>query len=83
MWQVEGTALRPFSTGPRLITETCASRPFAQVLCELLELWYKNGDKVLIFSMSLKVLDLLSELMETTHYNYLVLDGKTPAETRE
>lgn len=33
--------------------------------------------------MSLKVLDLLSELMETTHYNYLVLDGKTHTSDRE
>ncbi|GAA5965708.1 hypothetical protein JCM3765_003226 [Sporobolomyces pararoseus] len=52
------------------------------VLKELLKHWYKNEDKVLIFSMSLKVLELLEELMQDTHYNYLVLDGKSPAEDR-
>ncbi|GAA6062189.1 hypothetical protein JCM10212_001353 [Sporobolomyces blumeae] len=53
-----------------------------KVLCELLEMWAESGDKVLIFSMSLKVLDLLTDLMETTRYKYLVLDGKTQAAER-
>ncbi|GAA5973582.1 hypothetical protein JCM11641_007134 [Rhodosporidiobolus odoratus] len=53
-----------------------------KILCELLEHWHKNGDKVLIFSMSLKVIDLLKDLMETTHYTYLSLDGSTPQDER-
>ncbi|GAA5906753.1 hypothetical protein JCM8208_006377 [Rhodotorula glutinis] len=52
------------------------------ILCELLELWHREGHKVLIFSMSLKILDLLSSLMETTHYKYLTLDGSTPQDER-
>ncbi|GAA5858616.1 hypothetical protein JCM8547_001393 [Rhodosporidiobolus lusitaniae] len=51
-------------------------------LCELLELWHSKGDKVLIFSMSLKVIDLLKDLMETTSYKYLALDGSTPQDDR-
>lgn len=54
----------------------------AQILCELLELWHREGHKVLIFSMSLKILDLLSSLMETTRYKYLTLDGSTPQDER-
>ncbi|GAA5964461.1 hypothetical protein JCM21900_002382 [Sporobolomyces salmonicolor] len=53
-----------------------------KVLCELLDLWYQNGDKVLIFTMSLKVIALLKDLMEVTRYNYLVLDGSTPQHER-
>ncbi|GAA5839010.1 hypothetical protein JCM11251_007852 [Rhodosporidiobolus azoricus] len=53
-----------------------------KILSELLELWHKNGDKVLIFSMSLKVMDLLKDLMETTHYRYLSLDGSVPQDDR-
>ncbi|KPV71875.1 uncharacterized protein RHOBADRAFT_56261 [Rhodotorula graminis WP1] len=53
-----------------------------KILCELLELWHHEGHKVLIFSMSLKILDLLSSLMETTHYKYLTLDGSTPQDER-
>jgi SNF2 family DNA or RNA helicase len=53
-----------------------------QILCDLLDLWSRQGDKVLIFSMSLKVLDLLKDLMETTRYTYVELDGSTPQEER-
>ncbi|GAA5907695.1 hypothetical protein JCM6882_008950 [Rhodosporidiobolus microsporus] len=53
-----------------------------KILSELLELWYKNGDKVLVFSMSLKVMDLLKDLMETTQYKYLSLDGSVPQDDR-
>ncbi|BGP43320.1 hypothetical protein JCM10450v2_007470 [Rhodotorula kratochvilovae] len=53
-----------------------------KILCELLDLWHREGHKVLIFSMSLKILDLLAALMETTHYKYLTLDGSTPQDDR-
>ncbi|GAA6011499.1 hypothetical protein JCM10207_002640 [Rhodosporidiobolus poonsookiae] len=53
-----------------------------KILCELLQVWYEQGDKVLIFSMSLKIIDLLKDLMETTRYQYLTLDGSTPQEDR-
>lgn len=54
----------------------------AQILRKLLDLWHKNGDKVLIFSMSLKILSFLEDLMSQTRYEYLVLDGSTPQEDR-
>lgn len=53
-----------------------------KILRKLLHLWHKNGDKVLIFSMSLKILSFLEDLMSQTRYEYLVLDGSTPQEDR-
>ncbi|TKA50153.1 hypothetical protein B0A53_06428 [Rhodotorula sp. CCFEE 5036] len=53
-----------------------------KILRKLLDLWHKNGDKVLIFSMSLKILSFLEDLMSQTRYEYLVLDGSTPQEDR-
>ncbi|GEM11524.1 RAD26-like SNF2 family DNA-dependent ATPase [Rhodotorula toruloides] len=52
------------------------------ILCQLLEIWHSQGDKVLIFTMSLKIIDLLENLMMHTRYEYLVLDGSTPQEDR-
>ncbi|GAA5862724.1 hypothetical protein JCM3774_001897 [Rhodotorula dairenensis] len=53
-----------------------------KILRDLLRLWHRNGDKVLIFSMSLKILSFLEDSMSETHYEYLVLDGSTPQEDR-
>ncbi|CDR48662.1 hypothetical protein NBRC10512_001376 [Rhodotorula toruloides] len=52
------------------------------ILCQLLEIWHSQGDKVLIFTMSLKIIDLLENLMQHTRYEYIVLDGSTPQEDR-
>ena len=49
-----------------------------QILRKLLHLWHKNGDKVLIFSMSLKILSFLEDLMSQTRYEYLVLAANAP-----
>jgi SNF2 family DNA or RNA helicase len=54
-----------------------------QILEELLELWHGQGDKVLIFSISLKVLELVKEFMDDTHYTYRCLDGSVPNDQRE
>lgn len=53
-----------------------------QILCELLEVWHAHGDKVLIFSMSLKIIGLLKSMMDTTRYRFLTLDGSTPQDDR-
>ncbi|CZT22100.1 related to DNA excision repair protein (Rad26L) [Ramularia collo-cygni] len=45
------------------------------VLRKLLRLWYDNGDKVLVFSHSVRLLKLLQSLFNTTPFNVSYLDG--------
>jgi superfamily II DNA/RNA helicase len=45
------------------------------VLQRLLQFWYQNGDKVLIFSYSLNLLHILHQLFKKTEYNLCYLDG--------
>lgn len=45
------------------------------VLRKLLRLWYDNGDKVLVFSHSVRLLKLLQSLFASTSYNINFLDG--------
>lgn len=72
---MEGTS--PISTSDAQLTMSL------QILEELLELWHGQGDKVLIFSISLKVLELVKEFMDDTHYTYRCLDGSVPNDQRE
>lgn len=54
-----------------------------KILQELLAEWQAEGqgNKVLIFSMSLKILSLVKELFEADgRYKYVCLDGATPAD---
>lgn len=47
-----------------------------RVLKKLLKLWHNNGDKVLVFSHSVRLLRMLSMLFKaTTSYNVSYLDG--------
>ena len=48
-----------------------------KVLKKLLDLWYSNGDKVLVFSHSVRLLRLLKALFDVdgTKYNFCYLDG--------
>ncbi|KAL8293046.1 hypothetical protein RQP46_000740 [Phenoliferia psychrophenolica] len=52
------------------------------ILEKLLALWHDQGDKVLIFSLSLKILDLVKGLMEQTHYKFVTLDGSVANDQR-
>ncbi|TGZ80672.1 hypothetical protein EX30DRAFT_331845 [Ascodesmis nigricans] len=52
------------------------------VLKKLLEFWFHNGDKVLIFSYSLFLLNILKELFKKTAYNVCYLDGSMKLEDR-
>lgn len=45
------------------------------VLRKLLRLWYDNGDKVLVFSHSVRLLRMLKSLFGSTSYNVSYLDG--------
>lgn len=45
--------------------------------------WHENGDKVLIFSHSVKLLELLQYLFNNTSYTVSFLSGKTKNEERQ
>ncbi len=46
-----------------------------RVLKKLLRFWHSNGDKVLVFSHSVKLLKMLHHLFQNTSYNVSFLDG--------
>ncbi|KAI9348201.1 P-loop containing nucleoside triphosphate hydrolase protein [Obelidium mucronatum] len=53
-----------------------------KVLEKLLEIWKKLNSKVLLFSASVKLLNMLEILMSDKSYFYSRLDGKTPISDR-
>lgn len=54
-----------------------------QVLTRLLKTWHANGDKVLLFSHSLRLLNWLEWWIELAGYKQLRLDGSTPQGQRQ
>jgi SNF2 family DNA or RNA helicase len=66
-----------YNTNPQF----CGKWP---ILRKLLKLWHENGDKVLIFSYSVRLLNMLDMLFKTTTtYNVSSLSGKTPNDERQ
>ncbi|PVH84515.1 DNA excision repair protein-like protein [Cadophora sp. DSE1049] len=53
------------------------------ILKKLLKYWHGNGDKVLIFSHSVKLLELLQYLFNNTSYTVSFLSGKTKNDDRQ
>ncbi|RFU28519.1 hypothetical protein B7463_g7811, partial [Scytalidium lignicola] len=54
-----------------------------KVLKRLLRFWHGNGDRVLIFSHSVRLLKMLQHLFHNTSYNVSFLDGSMPNEDRQ
>lgn len=54
-----------------------------RVLKRLLRFWHGNGDKVLVFSHSVKLLKMLQHLFHNTSYNVSFLDGSLSYEDRQ
>jgi SNF2 family DNA or RNA helicase len=54
-----------------------------KILKRLLKYWHENGDKVLIFSHSVKLLRMLEHLFHNTSYNVSFLSGSMPTEDRQ
>ena len=52
------------------------------VVEKLLKLWKKQENRVLLFSQSRKMLDLLEDFIKSQDYTYLKMDGTTPVSTR-
>lgn len=53
-----------------------------KILKKLLTFWHANGDKVLVFSHSVKLLKMLQMLFKHTSYNVSYLDGSMSYEDR-
>ncbi|VDI10453.1 DNA excision repair protein ERCC-6 [Mytilus galloprovincialis] len=49
----------------------------------LLRLWKKQGHKVLLFSQSTVMLDILERFISKPKYSYLRMDGSTPISSRQ
>lgn len=54
-----------------------------KVLKRLLQHWERSGDKVLVFSHSVRLLRILQHLFATTHYTHSYLDGSVSYEQRQ
>ncbi|KAK3377882.1 P-loop containing nucleoside triphosphate hydrolase protein, partial [Podospora didyma] len=54
-----------------------------KVLRKLLRFWHENGDKVLVFSHSVRLLRILQHLFNNTSYNVSFLDGSLKSEERQ
>ena len=54
-----------------------------KVLKKLLKFWHSNGDKVLVFSHSVRLLRILQHLFTNTSYTVSYLDGSLSYETRQ
>jgi len=54
-----------------------------KVLRKLLRFWHENGDKVLVFSHSVRLLRILQHLFHNTSYTVSYLDGSLSYEDRQ
>ncbi|KAK4113613.1 hypothetical protein N656DRAFT_778414 [Canariomyces notabilis] len=54
-----------------------------KILKKLLRLWHENGDKVLVFSHSVRLLRILQHLFHNTSYSVSFLDGSLSYEDRQ
>ncbi|EQL02057.1 SNF2-related protein [Ophiocordyceps sinensis CO18] len=54
-----------------------------RILKKLLRFWYSSGDKVLVFSHSVRLLRILQHLLIGTSYNVSYLDGSLSYEHRQ
>ena len=52
------------------------------VLSKILPLWYKEGHKVLLFSQTRAMLDLMEIMVKEMKFKFLRLDGSTPVSKR-
>ncbi|XP_014666472.1 PREDICTED: DNA excision repair protein ERCC-6-like [Priapulus caudatus] len=53
------------------------------VVESLLELWKRQGHRVLLFSQSTQMLDILETFVRSRGYEYVRMDGKTTISTRQ
>lgn len=54
-----------------------------KILKKLLSFWHQNNDKVLVFSHSVRLLDILQSLFRSTSYSVSFLSGQLSYEERQ
>jgi len=54
-----------------------------RTLIELLKIWYQKGNKVLLFSTSTKMLNIVQNMLERYNYPFSRLDGSVEVSTRQ
>ncbi|KAL8694427.1 MAG: hypothetical protein Q9218_000919 [Villophora microphyllina] len=67
----------------RLHDKECMDSGKVSKLAELLTSFKKNGDRVLVFSQFVMVMDILEEVMNALDMSFLRLDGQTKIEQRQ
>ncbi|XP_004345277.1 stretch responsive protein [Capsaspora owczarzaki ATCC 30864] len=70
------------SNSPLAVTETADTSGKLKILLTLLQYYEANGDKVLIFCSSTRMLRIIEKIV-MPRYNYLLLDGATSAMQRQ
>ncbi|XP_019642720.1 PREDICTED: LOW QUALITY PROTEIN: DNA excision repair protein ERCC-6-like [Branchiostoma belcheri] len=53
------------------------------VVNTLLKMWHKQGHRVLLFSQSKQMLDLMEEFVQDQNYTYMRMDGTTTISSRQ
>ncbi|MCD7461628.1 hypothetical protein HAX54_046700 [Datura stramonium] len=53
-----------------------------KVVAEVLKVWKEQGHRVLLFSQTQQMLDILEKFLVTCEYNYRRMDGVTPVKQR-
>eukprot|EP00884_Botryococcus_braunii_P005787 jgi/Botrbrau1/15209/Bobra.0149s0068.1 len=79
------------AAGGLLLDDAFLSTPLASSTCgkmaalqNLLAVWFRQGNnKVLVFSRSVRMLDLIERSLVWAGYKYTRLDGKTPQQERQ
>lgn len=54
-----------------------------KILSTILPKWFQDGRRVLIFSQSIKMLNIMEALIERFQYSFLRMQGSTPARDRQ
>ncbi len=67
----------------RLVNDEWMDSGKVKVLSELLKKYKANGDRVLVFSQFVMVMDILEAVMETLDMRYFRLDGSTKIDERQ
>ncbi|KAJ4462066.1 putative DNA repair and recombination protein RAD26 [Paratrimastix pyriformis] len=54
-----------------------------RVVADVLALWHKNKHRVLLFSQTRQMLDIIEQFVESLNYTYLRMDGNTSIKQRQ
>lgn len=75
--------LRQIAIDPRLIEPDYPQGEKLNSIIHEIITCIKNGEKVLVFSQFVKMLDIIASELDNININYYALTGKTPKEQRQ